>query len=81
MHTVTRGRQYTIPGFLLQKWEIRPFDPCLAYLHFQLQSRFCFVAMVQLNICAETHGEGCINAKGSGDHRASSPGFHCTSRT
>ena len=44
MHMVTRGLQYSIPGFPLHKWEIRHFDPNLACLHFQLQSRFCFVA-------------------------------------
>ena len=39
---VTREHQYPIPGFPLQKWEIRHFDPNLACLHFKLQSRFCF---------------------------------------
>ena len=57
MHLVSRRRQYPMPGFPLQKWEIRHFSPNLACLHFQLQGRFCFVAMVQLNVRAETHGE------------------------
>ena len=57
MHMMARGHQYTIPGFPLQKWEIRHFEPNLACLHLQLQSRFCFVAMVQLNVRADTHGQ------------------------
>ena len=82
MHLVSRGRQYPMPGFPLQKWEIRHFSPNLACLHFQLQRRFCFVAMVQLNVRAETHERDIlkISAKRSGDKRASSQGFRCTSR-
>ena len=57
-HVMNRGHQDPIPGFLLQKWEFRHFDLNLACLHFPLQSRFCFVAMVQLNVRTETHGEG-----------------------
>ena len=78
---VTREHQYLNSRFPLQKSKIRHFDPNLACLHFQLQRKFCFEAMVQLNVRAETHGEGYeINAKPSGENRASSPGFHCTSR-
>ena len=58
VYKVTSRRHYTIPGFPLQKGEIRYFDPNLVGLHFQLRSRFCFVAMVQLNVRAETHEEG-----------------------
>ena len=56
-----RGRQCPISGFPLQKREIQHFDPNFACLNIQLQSRFCFVAMVQLNVRAETHGRGYEN--------------------